>query len=218
MNKTENKPELFDKVEEILQNKKIKNKHEEVLKLEKKYPNNVHLKQIISKNFLAQGNNTKALDYLLEAKSIEPENYSVHFNLGVLYESFKKDEEAIECFKNSIDLKKDFINGYNSLAKIYLKKKKYKQTIIYLKKSVKIDKSIININAINSLALSIVANYFETKNLIELKDALIYFKKAHELDPSNDIFMQQLISFYHFVGLKNDAVYLSKKRTGFIEI
>ena len=218
MNKRENIPKATEELEKIVSNENEDNKFERILKLEEKYPDDVGILQVISRNYLAVGDNTKALNYLLKAKSIEPNNFSIHYNLGTLHQTFKKDDDALEFFKKSIELNKDFINGYNALADLYLKKKNYKETIKYLKNSVKIDFSINNINAISTLALSIVANYFQTKNLIELKDALIYFKKAHELDPSNDKILKQLISFYHLVGMKNEAVYLSKERTGVFEI
>lgn len=218
MNKRENIPKATEELEKIVSNENEDNKFERILKLEEKYPDDVGILQVISRNYLAVGDNTKALNYLLKAKSIEPNNFSIHYNLGTLHQTFKKDDDALEFFKKSIELNKDFINGYNALADLYLKKKNYKETMKYLKASVKIDFSINNINAISTLALSIVANYFQTKNLIELKDALIYFKKAHELDPSNDKILKQLISFYHLVGMKNEAVYLSKERTGVFEI
>ena len=218
MNKRENIPKATEELEKIVSNENEDNKFERILKLEEKYPDDVGILQVISRNYLAVGDNTKALNYLLKAKSIEPNNFSIHYNLGTLHQTFKKDDDALEFFKKSIELNKDFINGYNALADLYLKKKNYKETIKHLKASVKIDFSINNINAISTLALSIVANYFQTKNLIELKDALIYFKKAHELDPSNDKILKQLISFYHLVGMKNEAVYLSKERTGVFEI
>ena len=218
MNKRENIPKATEELEKIVSNENEDNKFERILKLEEKYPDDVGILQVISRNYLAVGDNTKALNYLLKAKSIEPNNFSIHYNLGTLHQTFKKDDDALEFFKKSIELNKDFINGYNALAELYLKKKNYKETMKYLKASVKIDFSINNINAISTLALSIVANYFQTKNLIELKDALIYFKKAHELDPSNDKILKQLISFYHLVGMKNEAVYLSKERTGVFEI
>ena len=218
MNKRENIPKATEELEKIVSNENEDNKFERILKLEEKYPDDVGILQVISRNYLAVGDNTKALNYLLKAKSIEPNNFSIHYNLGTLHQTFKKNDDALEFFKKSIELNKDFINGYNALADLYLKKKNYKETIKYLKASVKIDFSINNINAISILALSIVANYFQTKNLIELKDALIYFKKAHELDPSNDKILKQLISFYHLVGMKNEAVYLSKERTGVFEI
>ena len=218
MNKRENIPKATEELEKIVSNENEDNKFERILKLEEKYPDDVGILQVISRNYLAVGDNTKALNYLLKAKSIEPNNFSIHYNLGTLHQTFKKDDDALEFFKKSIELNKDFINGYNALADLYLKKKNYEETIKYLKASVKIDFSINNINAISILALSIVANYFQTKNLIELKDALIYFKKAHELDPSNDKILKQLISFYHLVGMKNEAVYLSKERTGVFEI
>jgi len=218
MKKTENISKAAEELEKITNSKSKKNKFDEILKLEKKYPDDVGILQVISRNYLAIGKNTEALNYLLKAKSLEPKNYSIYYNLGSLHQTFKKDDDAEEFFKQSIELNKNFINGYNALADLSLKKKNYAETIKYLKASVKIDFSIKNINAISILALAIVTNYFKTKNLIELKDAGIYFKKAHELDPSNDKILKQLISFYHLVGMKNEAVYLSKKRTGVFEI
>jgi len=218
MDKTKNSSKIFQEIEKINSDKNPNNQLEKLLKLENKYPNDIGILQVLSANYLTRKDNSKALDYLLKAKSIDPNNFSIHFNLGILYQSFKKDDEAIEYYKKVINLKKDFINGYNALADIFIKKKNNKEAIKYLKSSVKFNQSIENINAISALALSIVANYYETKKLSELKEARTYFKKAHKLDPSNDMLLKQLISFYHLVGMKSEAVYLSKKRTGFFEI
>ena len=114
MNKRENIPKATEELEKIVSNENEDNKFERILKLEEKYPDDVGILQVISRNYLAVGDNTKALNYLLKAKSIEPNNFSIHYNLGTLHQTFKKDDDALEFFKKSIELNKDFINGYNA--------------------------------------------------------------------------------------------------------
>ena len=108
MNKKENISKATEELEKIINNENEENKFKRILKLEEKYPDDIGILQVISRNYLAAGDNTKALNYLLKAKSIEPKNFSIHYNLGSLYQTFKKDDDAIEFFKKSIELKKDF--------------------------------------------------------------------------------------------------------------
>jgi len=79
MNKKENISKATEELEKITNDKSKKNKFDEILKLEKKYPDDVGILQVISKNYLAIGKNTKALNYLLKAKSVDPKNYSIYY-------------------------------------------------------------------------------------------------------------------------------------------
>ena len=102
MNKKENISKATEELEKIINNENEENKFKRILKLEEKYPDDIGILQVISRNYLAAGDNTKALNYLLKAKSIEPKNFSIHYNLGSLYQTFKKDDDAIQCISRLI--------------------------------------------------------------------------------------------------------------------
>ena len=213
MNK-DNYKKLSIEIENIRKNSSIAELAENFINLEKKFPNNTLILQNISKAFLDIGENSKALDYLLKAKKEEPDNFSIYFNLGTLYKKFKKDDEAIINYEKSISLNKKFVQGLNILADIYLNKGKLTKAIEYYKKSVNLDMSKKNINAINKLGIAIISIFLKDKDIKKLREAKKYFEKTHELDRDNDIFYSQLISFYHLSGMKNEAIFHSKNRNG----
>ena len=68
MNKKEDISKATEELEKIVNNENEKNKFEKILKLEKKYPDDIGVLQVISRNYLATGDNTKALNYLLKGK------------------------------------------------------------------------------------------------------------------------------------------------------
>ena len=129
-------------------------------------------------------------------------------------EEFKKDDEAIINFEKSIFLNKNFVQSLNILADIYINKGELTKALECLKKSVKLDMSKKNIKAINSLGMVITSIFLKDKDVEKLREAKKYFEKTYELDKDNDIFYNQLINFYHLSGMKNEAVYHSKNRTG----
>lgn len=213
MNKS-NYKKLSKEIENIRKNSTISEFPENLINLEKKFPNNTLILQTISKAFLNVGENTKALDYLLKAKEEEPDNFSIYFNLGILFKKFKKDDEAIINFQKSIFLNKNFVQSLNILADIYINKGELTKALECLKKSVKLDMSKKNIKAINSLGMVITSIFLKDKDVEKLREAKKYFEKTYELDKDNDIFYNQLINFYHLSGMKNEAIYHSKNRTG----
>lgn len=80
------------------------------------------------------GNTTEGEMYLLKAKSIDPSNKTVLFNLGLMYEKTSNDRESIAVFQKLADMKDT--GGYLGMARILEKQgnhveaeKKYKEIL-----------------------------------------------------------------------------------------
>ena len=67
-------------------------------------------------------------------------NFEIYFNLGILYLSIPQDfDKAINFFKKTIDLKKNYYLSYFFLGRCYNLKKNFDYAILFLKKSIEIN-------------------------------------------------------------------------------
>jgi tetratricopeptide (TPR) repeat protein len=80
------------------------------------------------------GNMTEGEMYLLKAKSVEPSNKTMLFNLGLLYENTSNYRESLIAFQRLADMKDT--GGYLGVARIFEKQgnrveaeKKYKEIL-----------------------------------------------------------------------------------------
>lgn len=119
------------------------------------------IKQIISiythLTYFSQTNFELCLRYLSEALIFAPENSTIHYNLGHIYQKLNKLELSIVHYKISIQLnkilfesldiqKKLFINNYNGIASIYRGIKKWPESLYFLLKAHKIENKDPDIN------------------------------------------------------------------------
>lgn len=88
---------------------------------------------------LFMGNDTiKALKYMQQALLVEPENDSVHYNLGYLYQRLNNLENSLIHFKTSIKLsesKEIKVNSLNGISAIYRGIKRWPESLHYLLKA-----------------------------------------------------------------------------------
>jgi tetratricopeptide (TPR) repeat protein len=214
MDKEKNKNEIITKILEIVNDEKIQDPTKELLSLEKKFSNDVAIKQAIGQSFLRQGDNKGALKYMKEALEIEPNNYAVHFNLGKLYQKFKKFDEAIIFYKKSVSLNIKFKQGFNILGDIYFNKKDFKTAIDYYKNSFDIDKSKDNVFAILRLGQCLLCEYSLKNEKSLLKDAKAYYEFANKLEPNNNIILKNIININNQLGLKRESILIEKSING----
>jgi predicted O-linked N-acetylglucosamine transferase (SPINDLY family) len=67
-------------------------------------------------------------------------NFEIYFNLGILYLSIPQDfDKAINFFKKTIDIKKNYYLSYFFLGRCYNLKKDFDHAILFLKKSIEIN-------------------------------------------------------------------------------
>jgi len=164
------------------------------------------------------GDNTNALKQLLEALELQPLNHGINFNLGQLHKSFKKHDEAIAYFKNSVTFNPEFEKGINTLGDIFFNKKDFTQSISYYKRSVDLNKNKDNVFAIFRLGLCFFEKANITNNIEEKKNAIKYFEMAYGLSSEEPSIQRNLIGIYNIYGLKNKAIHLSKKVDGVFNV
>lgn len=118
-------------------------------------------KQIISiytqLTYFNQANYEKCLQLINEALMFAPENATLHYNLGHIYQRLNRLELSLVHYKLSLQLtklsddnqeskKQLTINNYNGLASIYRGIKKWPESLHFLLKAHKIDKLDPDIN------------------------------------------------------------------------
>ena len=74
---------------------------------------------------------------ILEKIKIDPNNYNLNLNLGMIYVGEKKFTDAKMCFKKLIQIDKSRYEGYLNLSNIYGIENKYNQSENTLKNYVK---------------------------------------------------------------------------------
>ena len=75
--------------------------------------------------FQAQGNYTAALNKLLEAEKITPDDPYLQNSLGLAYMGKKRDDMAITAFNKALTLKPDYTQALNNLGAAYLREEKW---------------------------------------------------------------------------------------------
>nr|WP_321402964.1 tetratricopeptide repeat protein [uncultured Desulfobacter sp.] len=75
--------------------------------------------------FQAQGNYTAALNKLLEAEKMDPDDPYIQNSLGLAYMGKERDDMAIEAFNKALSLKPDYTEALNNLGAAYLRDKKW---------------------------------------------------------------------------------------------
>ena len=84
--------------------------------------------------YLRQGNYTSALQELLKAEKLYPNDHILHYDLGIVYRKKGKVDLAIKHFKRAIELKPNFAAAINNLGTAYFDKGDYDAAIASFKK------------------------------------------------------------------------------------
>jgi len=211
MNKRSN---LLNKISKIISEGEPEKIIEKLISLEQENPKDVPIKQALSNQYIGIGDNANARKYLEEALQIEPNNYATNFNLGEMYLSFNREDEAIKFFLDSVKSKKDLFIGFNALGKIFYKKRQYNKALYYYRKSIEINKEKSNIIAIKQYGICLYQEFLSTKNIINLKECIKIYEFAFNLDKNNYDIIMRLSALYHKAGRKNEAVAISRKIFG----
>lgn len=69
--------------------------------------------------YLGQGSLDKAAGLFIKSLEASPDDHEVLYQLGTIYDKSKKYDEAVETFQKVVDLKPQFINGWDALYKAY---------------------------------------------------------------------------------------------------
>lgn len=70
--------------------------------------------------FYQQQMNPMAIDYYMNALSVDPNNVEIHYNLGKMYQDLGRADEAIQEYKTAIGLDPKHVPSLNNLGYMYL--------------------------------------------------------------------------------------------------
>ena len=143
--------------------------------------------------------------YLENGLLYVPEDPSLHFMMGYIYNKKNELDKAIQHFKLSIYLnsnttnkaKQDniYINAYNSLSLIYRDLQLYSTSIIYLNKAIEIDSTHPDINNTLGLVYIDIKRYDLAETVFKI--SIENYKKSYNLGGIEDF----LASIYSNMGL-----------------
>src|SRR5690349_15434648 len=77
------------------------------------HPNCAAVLQALGRIAHQAGNHVVALELLHRAAALAPENAIAQCDLGVVYQSLQREEEAIDAYRRAIALKSDFALAYD---------------------------------------------------------------------------------------------------------
>ncbi len=125
-------------------------------------------------NALNKGKYDSALKLFTELSNNNPKNPVYYFYIGLINEKLKNYDKAIEFYKKSLEIKKDFSFSLQKLGTLYAKKGDFKKAINFYKKAIDAGSGDIDI----------YYNYGVCQiNLGDSIKAKDYMEKVIKLDP-----------------------------------
>ncbi|MFA5271767.1 MAG: tetratricopeptide repeat protein [Candidatus Omnitrophota bacterium] len=124
-----------------------------------------------SKSF-ENGEHEKAIVFLNVSALCDPENKENYYRLGVMYVRAENLEQAIRCFKKTVELDPADTKAYINLGGAYGKLKKHKEALDVLRKALELEKN--NPKIYYNIAMVYL-------NIGNNKEAIHYLKKAKTL-------------------------------------
>jgi type IV pilus assembly protein PilF len=86
-------------------------------------------------SFIRQGNLRAALENLLEAEKLDPENADIKQELALVYRGLGEYQKAVEYFNQALKLEPRFPEAQNNLCGLYLLLKEWDSAIEYCQKA-----------------------------------------------------------------------------------
>jgi hypothetical protein len=158
-----------------------------------KYPAEPFFLQNLINNFIYSGKNKEALEYLNQAIAKEPNVAQYHFVSGRLKEESKDYEGAKAAFEKAIQLKPDYAEAENAIARMY-----YNKAAAILQES----------NDIKDMTV-VKKKQDEAQSLF--KESLPYFKKAYEMNPKDAELKGDLKRIYYRLQMNAEYEALNKE-------
>ena len=121
---------------------------------------------------------SEALIYYFKAIKIKPDYIEVLNNIGQVYMSQRKLDDAIKYFQKTLDLNNNFSIGYYNTACAFSLKKDKNSSLKYLGIAIKLDKTLID-------------NAKSDKDLDFIKNQNLYKIIIGEMIPENDIIVKK---------------------------
>ena len=161
--------ELFN----YYQNKDYANAQDLANLMIKKYPKNNLSWQILSFIYLEKGKIKEAYEAISNAHKIDPKDFKVLINLGLILFKLGSYEKSISAFKKVLEINKDNFSAYINLGVVYQKQNDLKNAELNYLKAIKINPNtpIVFNNFANTL-----------KDLNRLDEAELNYRKALKID------------------------------------
>ncbi|UCC95152.1 MAG: tetratricopeptide repeat protein [Candidatus Omnitrophota bacterium] len=135
-----------------------------------------------------------------------PESRTANNNLGLIYYTLGKKEEAIGLFKKTIEIDREYVGGYNNLGCAYRNLGKFEEAVVVFEKAIEIDPQFVF--AYNNIGL-----LYHTMG--ETKKAIAFFQKAIEINPTYPEPYNNLGVSYATSGKNQEAISSYKKAIQF---
>ena len=141
----------------------------------KKFPKNNLSWQILSFIYLEQEKIHDAYNAITNASKIDPKDFKVLINLGLILFKLGLYDKSILTFEKVLEINKDDFSAYINLGAVYQKKNDFKNAELNYLKAIKINpnSSIVYNNLANTL-----------KDLNRLEEVEHNYKKALKIDPN----------------------------------
>lgn len=113
-------PAIYETLAQVYEIQKNKEALEGIVsKGLKKYPGNKNLQVYELNATLDQGDVQQSIEKFEKAALADPQNVSILFNIGVLYDKSKNPDKAIEAYQKAISIKPDYGDAYFNLGVLY---------------------------------------------------------------------------------------------------
>ncbi|WP_347988747.1 tetratricopeptide repeat protein [Methylomonas sp. AM2-LC] len=194
------------------------------------YPTTLLAWKALGKALLMQGNLSEAITPLSQALKLAPVDADIHNDLGHIFESLNRSEEAEASYRSSLKHNPKFAEAHNNLAILLMNQSRLTEAEEHCRKALKINPNSANshnnlgcihrdLGQLNQAlscfqkALEINPNYFDawfnlgvTQQNLELMDeAQNSYLKAIALNPNAEMPLQALGSLLSNVDGKNDV-------------
>ena len=140
----------------------------------KKFPNNSLSWQILSFIYLEKGEIKEAYEAISKASKLDPKDFKVLINLGLILFKLKLFDDSIATFNKVLEIDNENFSAYINLGAVYQKKNDLKNAELNYLQAIKI-------NPNSSIVYNNLANTLKDQN--KLDEAEINYKKALEIDP-----------------------------------
>lgn len=118
----------------------------------------------------------ESIDYYEKALLLEPNNYNIAYNIGVVANKNQDYEKAIMAYTKAIELKNDYTDAYLNLGCVF-------RTISDFENAIKCFDIVIDLDFENDAAYLDMGLTLEKKG--DDEKAIIYYKEAFSLNPVN---------------------------------
>lgn len=158
------------------------------------YPQNLNILYSLINCYLEKGEDpSKIIFYIDKALADAPDNVSLLFAKGTLYDKLEKYDEAVAVYTKATEIKPDFFDAYYNIGAVYY------------------NKGVKLVEQANKVPASKVKEYEELVNqaTAEFKKSLPYMEKAAEVNPQSKEAIEAVSNLYF--RFRNESAEMQEK-------